>query len=279
MRYLKYLIITIICGVCTSNTGFSLGNSNKIDVRNSDFELQTYTHKGRTLQYMQKGDLDKPLVLLVHGAPGSWKVFESYLQDKQLLKRFTLISVSRPGYGEFDSGNYEQSIKQQANFLSPLLEKNHSNHRTILVGHSYGGPVVSRMAMDYPDKIGGLVLIAPALDPSSEKMEWYQRAAGFSPLMLITPKSIRIAHREIRPLKEELNKMLPYWSKIRIPVTLIHGDKDQLVPVSNAEFARKVLVNTNPRILKLSHESHAIPWTRPKIIRAAILDILNQLEN
>ena len=45
--------------------------------------------------------------------------------------------------------------------------------------------------------------------------------------------------QEIMPLKGELDKMLPLWKKLSMPVTVIQGLEDDLVPPENAGFCRK----------------------------------------
>jgi pimeloyl-ACP methyl ester carboxylesterase len=63
----------------------------------------------------------------------------------------------------------EQSLRMQSACLAPLLRLGKSAKKPILVGHSLGGPVAARLAMDYPDEVGGLILVAPSIDPELEK--------------------------------------------------------------------------------------------------------------
>ena len=44
-------------------------------------------------------------------------------------------------------------------------------------------------------------------------------------------------------MSKKLIKMLNDWGKINTPVTIIHGTRDGLVPLKNAFFAQKKLVN------------------------------------
>ena len=48
------------------------------------------------------------------------------------------------------------------------------HERIMLIGHSLGGPVIARMAMDYPDAYQGLIFVAASIDPEMEKEEWYR---------------------------------------------------------------------------------------------------------
>ncbi len=73
------------------------------------------------------------------------------------------------------------------------------------------------------------------------------------------------------PLKGELQKMLPLWPGIRVPVTVIQGEEDELVPPGNADFAKRMLVNAPATIQMIPDMNHFIPWSRPDLIHNAII--------
>ena len=228
-----------------------------------------YRNGTRNIHYVEVGEEEKTPVVFVHGSPGSWGAFMGYLGNERLLARAKLISVDRPGFGESDYGVPEKSIAKQAADLKPLLE---SQHRpSILVGHSLGGPVIARIAMDYPELVASLVLIAPSIDPNLEKVTWYQTAADWELVSWMVPTDLLTANREILPLKADLQEMLPLWSKITVPVTIIHGEKDRLVPVANVDFAQKRLVHAPLTVVREPELNHFIPWKRGDLVRDAIL--------
>ena len=69
--------------------------------------------------------------------------------------------------------------------------------------------------------------------------------------------------------------MLPLWAGVRCPVTVVHAKDDRLVPFGNVAFARRVLVNClHYREITLPKGDHFILWTRPDVVRQAILDQL-----
>ncbi|MEL7001710.1 MAG: alpha/beta hydrolase, partial [Bacteroidota bacterium] len=86
------------------------------------------------------------------------------------------------------------------------------------------------------------------------------------------PTSFRVTNDEIYYLEDELKDMLPLWKDIQIPATIIQGGKDSLVPAENADFARKMLINSpDVDIVLVEDMNHFVPWSNPELIREAIL--------
>jgi pimeloyl-ACP methyl ester carboxylesterase len=230
-----------------------------------------------TIHYAQAGDENKPLVLFVHGSPGSLSAFIDFLADSALLNKALLVTVDRPGFGHSNFGIAETSLEKQAAALKPILEKYKANRPVILVGHSLGGPVIAQLAMDYPELVDGLVFVAASIDPSLEPDELWFRAPLATPfLSWILPRSFRASNEEIYQLEPQLYNMQPRWKEIKCPVIFIQGKKDQFVPPENADFAKKMMVNTTVEIVMKEDMDHFVPWSDPELIRDAVLKLLKK---
>jgi pimeloyl-ACP methyl ester carboxylesterase len=225
------------------------------------------------INYVTAGSDSLPLVLFVHGSPGSLDAFIHFLADTTLLKKTQMISVDRPGFGESNFGYAEPSLEKQVQELKPILERHKNGRPVYLVGHSLGGPIIARMAMDYPDLIDGLVFVAASIDPELEPDEWFRAPLATPFLKWLLPRSIRASNDEIYQLEPQLNQMLPLWSKITCPSIFIQGKEDDLVAPGNAEFAKKMLVNAPCELVVVDSMNHFVPWTRPYLIRDAILKL------
>lgn len=238
----------------------------------------SYKSGDRKIHYVDVGEEERPMVLFVHGSPGDWTAFLDYLGNGALLKRARLIAVDRPGFGLSDKGRAEKSMARQASDLRHILEQNRSGKPAILVGHSLGGPVIARMAMDYPELVGGIILVAPSIDPELEKTKWFQIPANWMAFSWMVPTDLVTSNREILPLKGQLQEMLPLWAKITAPSTVIQGEQDRLVPPENADFAKKMLVNSPLTMVRIQDMNHFVPWTRPDLIEDAVLRHLDLLQ-
>jgi pimeloyl-ACP methyl ester carboxylesterase len=115
----------------------------------------SYTALNHQMFYAETGSDTNQLVLFVHGAPGTWDNYMKYLGDTALMHRGHLVAVDRPGFGKSGYGKSVTSIEEQAAMIRPILDSNKCGKPAILIGHSLGGPVIARIAMDYPDKVGG----------------------------------------------------------------------------------------------------------------------------
>jgi len=231
----------------------------------------------REIHYVKAGNEAKPLILFLHGSPGSLSAFIHFLADTTLLNRALLITTDRPGFGHSNFGNGEASLQKQCESLKPILEKYKKNRPIILVGHSLGGPLIARMSIEYPELVDGLIIVAGSIDPALEPNETWFRAPLATPfLSWILPRSFRASNEEIYHLKPELEKMLPLWSSIKCPVIVIQGQKDSLVPSGNADFARKMLVNAPVEFILKEDMDHFVPWSNPEVIQRAILTLTEQ---
>lgn len=223
------------------------------------------------MNYIISGSDSLPIVIFVHGSPGSLSAFIDFMDDTVLLNKVQMISVDRPGFGESNYGYAEASLAKQCQDIKPILDKHKNGRPVYLVGHSLGGPIIARMAMDYPELIDGLIFVAASVDPALEPDEWFRGPLATPFLKWMLPRWLRASNDEIYQLEPQLNQMLPLWPKITCPSIFIQGQKDELVPAANAEFAKKMLVNSPFELVSDPEMNHFVPWSHPYLIEDAIL--------
>lgn len=216
------------------------------------------------------------LIVFLHGSPGSWNAFIDFFKMDSLIQEFDILSVDRPGFGNSGYGVAESSLEKQAFLINEVLNQ-FPDKKKILIGHSFGGPVAARMAMDFPNAYHGMILVAPSIDPDMEEDEWYRSVIDTKFGAFFTPKEFEVSNDEIMPLKDELELMKPMWSKITIPTIVIQGSDDSLVPKENAAFAKRVLPDSLVHINMLEGVNHFIPWTHPEEIIKAINQLTDGL--
>lgn len=105
-----------------------------------------------------------PPLVLVHGASSNLEAMRQPLGDL-LAARHRVLLVDRPGHGWSTRDRLEDSTPAaQARMLAEALAKL-GVPRAILVVHSWSGALGTRMALDDPDRVAGLVMLAPVAYP------------------------------------------------------------------------------------------------------------------
>ena len=236
-------------------------------------EINHYDSLGRNIRYVEVGHDSLPLVVFIHGAPSSSSFWADFLRDPELLSRAKLLAVDRPGYGFSGLGNPLTSVEKQAALLAPILRQKRKEHETIVIhGSSYGGTVTARLAMDYPELMDGVVFQSSSLAPGEEKTFWITYPTSHWAFKWIVPASLQVANSEKLSHKKELELMEPFWDRIKAVTTILHGDKDEIVYPSNAEFAREKLVNAKlVNFIMVEGSGHDLLWTQRQLLKQSLL--------
>lgn len=250
----------------------------KFDATGVHLHFKNTKVNGHTLHYAQTGNENFPTLVYLHGTPGSWSTFQNYLMDTDLLQKYRLISIDRPGFGHSDFGS-AMNLSQQSVIISTFLKEIQNGQPVFLVGHSLGGPMICRLAIDNPGMIAALVILAGSQDPSAEKPEKWRPLLFRTPLNYLIPGSWRPSNEELWYLKKDLVALGPELSKIACPVYLLHGTKDILVPFSNVAYTEKMLTGTAKKEIivfedeKAKIENHFLPSKKYNEIKALLLKL------
>jgi pimeloyl-ACP methyl ester carboxylesterase len=215
-----------------------------------------------------------PPLLLVHGAPGAWYGNRSLLDDSALQKLYHIISVDRPGYNKSRFRNKRRavpSITTQAIAIHEALRLNRSFKTGVVLGSSYGAAIAAKISVLYPANFHHLVMLAPAIDPQKEKFWWFNPWIHHGPLRWVLPRFVNHASDEKYAHVDELNKLLPDWNRISMPVTVIQGDADKIIDPANLDFAKRQLQGKQAEFILLHGTGHRVRWQRPDIVKAILL--------
>ena len=249
--------------------------------RGINADIRYYTTHERELRYVSVGNDSLPTLLMLHGSPGSMSYYSGRYADSAISNTFKVFTVDRPGYGYSGFGDPEPSIQKQSEMIRPILDSlNKAKRPIIIAAGSYGASIACRMAMDHPELIDGLVLTGPALGPGREKMFWFTPIIEHWSIRWFIPRVFKSANTEKMHHKAELEKMLPYWKNIRVPVIYLQGENDNIVDTSNAGFARQQLVNAPSLDIEFikdrEHRLAQFEW--PKI-RASIMRMYEMVKD
>jgi pimeloyl-ACP methyl ester carboxylesterase len=234
--------------------------------------------RGRDIAYLKtgKGEEKKSALILVHGSPGSLDAYLDYMVDTALLSRVDIISYDRPGFGNSAFGESLPSLSGQAAVLIDLMRA--LGYETYwLAGHSYGAPVIVQAAIREPRKVNGFCLIAGSVSPELEPKATVWRKWIDLPLIRdLLPVSMRVSNEELMSIRQDLIMIEDDWDRLRMPISVVHGTKDVLVPFENMQYVKDMATRADTIFTKVFEgESHFILWTHEQQIVGELVRLID----
>ncbi|MFW9923722.1 MAG: alpha/beta fold hydrolase [Candidatus Thorarchaeota archaeon] len=102
-------------------------------------------------------NLENPLLLFLHGGPGSPEMGFAHKYERNLEKHFIFVNWDQRGAGKTfsfrtpkESMNVEQFISDGHQLISYLLER-FKKKKIVLVGHSWGSELGTLLVQRYPE--------------------------------------------------------------------------------------------------------------------------------
>ena len=253
-----------------------------------------------------------PPLILLHGLGTSSETWGPTM--RALVDHFTVLAPDLAGHGQSSGAPLRGSVEPLVKALDDLCEEQ-GLETAAVVGHSLGGLVAIRFALNHPDRVSHLVLVDAG--GIGEEMSWVLRIAAIPLLgrLVFGPSRLWVKHynsRLIVPgncdtnLLKSLHRsrtlhvtadfmrravgssadalgpvesayLLPRLGEIAVPVLVLWGEQDRLFPVEQLEVIRE----TCPQV-----EIHTFPdvghWPYaevPDAFNAALVDFLERRAN
>ncbi|WP_196894123.1 alpha/beta fold hydrolase [Aureivirga marina] len=210
-----------------------------------------------------------PTVVFVHGTPGSATDFTKYLTDSTLRSNVNMLAYDRVGFGMSSAGETQNSIAFDVSLLEELV-KDLNPKNTILVGYSYGGPIV----LATKEKFKDIVLLAPAVHADVEPMPAILNVYKWEGTRWMVPKIWKSAAIEKMSHKDELRKYDSLWVEQKSPITVMQGKGDRIVPYENTLYLEGKFPKEQISIITLGNAGHSLIWSRFNEIKQELLRII-----
>ena len=218
-----------------------------------------------------------PDVVLVHGFGISSSYFVQLAE--RLATRCNVYAPDLPGHGRSETPHEAMNIPAFADTLVAWMDQAGLG-RVTLVGNSMGCQVVADAAARYPDRVSGVVLIGPTIDPRARSV-WRQLArlimSGFfekpSLIPLIVKDYLRMGRRLIPELRFMLSdRVEDKLVRIKKPVVIIRGENDAIVP--QRWFSRAGELAGADTAVVVPRAGHAVHHSAAATVEKAIVALL-----
>ncbi len=253
------------------------------------------------LQYVEQGNHAGTPVLFLHGITDSWHSFEPVLSH--LPASIRAFALSQRGHGDSDrptSGYHPRDFADDiVAFMDALNIK-----QAVIAGHSMGSHIAQRFALDYPERILGLVLIGSFFSFRGKQcvMELSDAVSNLtdpidrdfalefqqSTLAKEVPQTFletvveesrkapaRVWRAALEGLLEADHSTELY--KIKAPTLIVWGDRDAFCPPSDQEVLRAAI--TGSHLLVYTGAGHGLHWEYPERFAADMVAFTRSLVN
>ncbi len=247
-----------------------------------------------------------PLLMIMGwiGHAGFWG--EPFLE--RLRPRFQIIRFSNRGTGRTDKPVGEYSIPLMADDAAGLLREL-GVQRAHVLGISMGGMIAQELALNHPQVVQGLVLgcttcgFARGAPPRPEVFARLGQMAGLPPREIVRQWLLTAATPEF--VEEDEERLLDWvagifvaaptpfetigrqfmamqqfdtyerLAQVQAPTLIMHGDRDLLIPVENAEVLRKQIEGSQVQIVP--GVGHNFFWEKPEESAGGIVEFLSSV--
>jgi pimeloyl-ACP methyl ester carboxylesterase len=147
----------------------------------------TYVELGGIKQYIQiRGeDINNPVIIFLHGGPGSPMAYVSYHYQTELESEYTIVNWDQRGSGRTYYANPDMNMEEELstdillsdlNDLVDYLRERFGQDKAIIMGHSWGTVLGSMYAKEHPEKVSAYIGIGHAVDVKGGKIMAAYRA-------------------------------------------------------------------------------------------------------
>jgi pimeloyl-ACP methyl ester carboxylesterase len=251
---------------------------------------------GVRVPYAEQGDGDGVPVVFLHPYADSQRFFELALPD--LPAGIHAYLPTQRGHGDADKPPSGYSLQELSGDVAAFLDTV-GVRRAVVVGHSSGGYVAQRFALDHPDRVLWLVLVgtprslhgrrvpfADAVQAMQDPVEedLVRQVLGTFPLIGHVPaafveamiaESAKVPAGVWRTALAELTAAVPptETATITVPTLILWGEQDELLRAEQEALAAAI---PESRLIGYPDTGHLIVWERPQQVAADIAAFTTQ---
>ncbi len=231
--------------------------------------------------HVRVGGEGAPVVLL-HGLGVSNAYFVPL--GEELASGLRVFAPSLPGFGESEHPPRVPGIAALAGALAGTLDALELD-RVPLVANSLGCQIAVELAGRAPDRVSGLVLTGPTVDPRRRSavqqtanilLDCFREPASLLPIIVRDYARFglrRLAATGSAALHDPIEEKLP---RIQVPTLVVRGERDPLVTQRWCEEAAALL--PRGRLAVIRGNAHACNYSAPGETAELVRGLLEELD-
>lgn len=244
----------------------------------------------------------RPTLVFIHGLSGSSSAWKNY--EEKFEKKYNILTFDLRGHGKSEKlGKYrDYEIKHFVEDVHKLVR--HLNiENFVLISHSFGTFIALEFLVEYQNEVASAVFLSPGFSVHKRKLArliqpllWLSYFFAFIPFSSRSGGHIDYTRyqntgdwnirRMIADIRNTSLRVYLYCTKqsysfdredflnqIKIPVLIVHGKDDTIVPVENAiVMAEKI---KNSRLIIIPGADHILVLNNEAEVSKAIEDFVN----
>ena len=291
----------LFCVLLIGNYSFVFSQTNILFLFHRLPEEKTIELPGRVkLNYVEQGFNSGIPVIFLHGYTDSWHSFETVLLN--FPRNIHAYAISQRGHGNSDRPDNGYSNKDFAADVAAFV-KELKLGPVIIVGHSMGGMIAQRFALDYPELTRALVIagstasfknnegvvelvktvqqLSDPVDPDFASE--FQKSTIITPIpdayfSLLVGESLKVPARVWKEaatgiISDDYSDKLIRMDK---PTLIIWGDKDIINSRADQDFLQKSIKGS--MLIVYEGIGHAVHWERPQRFSKDLVNFINTLD-
>ena len=220
--------------------------------------------KNKKIRYIYKVYKNTPFIVFLHG-------FMSNLEGKKpnvFLKfakknKISFLALEYSGHGK-SSGNFiNGNITKWSNETSALIKKYVKKNNFTIIGSSMGAWIAIKQFQKFKNQINSFLGIGSAPE-FLENLMWKKFTKKMK-AEIIRKGIYHLKHGNYEyPITHQLikdgrkNKVLNKKIDTKIKITMVHGQKDEVVPVSYSRKVLKIFKNAKKKLLIIKGGDHSL---------------------
>ena len=219
-------------------------------------------------------------IVILHGWGHSGQMWDSFAAKFHGHK---VLALDLPGFGKEKLISENWDIANHASWVVKKLQtKNIKN--SILIGHSFGGKIATEIAINNPQLVNKLILIAspvlrrPSLSSKTKIMvhKVAKRVLFRNAMNIFTNEEYKDAHKNkmgrifVNSVNYDASDRL---GKIKVPTLIIWGESDRDAPLFIGKHMHEMIKGSKLEILK--NTGHNLQLENPNILFGLVNNFIN----